>query len=111
MYSKDFEQVVADVKAGDFVYFDPPYVPISETSSFTSYTDNGFSYDDQVRLRDCFKRLHEKGAYVMLSNSDSPIVEELYKDFNIYKIDVQRAAGAKASSRGIVKEIIVTNYK
>ena len=62
----DFEEAVKDVEAGDFVYFDPPYIPLSETSSFTSYTHEGFSYEDQVRLRDTFKKLDEKGAYVML---------------------------------------------
>lgn len=107
----DFEKAVESVEAGDFVYFDPPYIPLSETSAFTSYTHEGFSYDDQVRLRDCFKRLDEKGAYVMLSNSSSPLVEELYKDFIVHKVDVTRTNGAKASSRGKISEIIVTNYK
>ncbi|MCS4488101.1 DNA adenine methylase [Streptococcus sciuri] len=105
----DFEKAVEDVKAGDFVYFDPPYIPISETSAFTSYTHEGFSYDDQVRLRDTFKRLSEKGVHVMLSNSSSPLVYELYKDFTIHSIEVTRANGAKASSRGKVSEVIVTN--
>lgn len=107
----DFEKAVDSVEAGDFVYFDPPYIPLSETSAFTSYTHEGFSYDDQVRLRDCVKRLDEKGAYVMLSNSSSPLVEELYKDFIVHKVDVTRTNGAKASSRGKISEIIVTNYK
>ena len=106
----DFEEAVKDVEAGDFVYFDPPYIPLSETSSFTSYTHEGFSYEDQVRLRDTFKKLDEKGAYVMLSNSSSPLVGELYKDFNIHKVSATRANGAKSSSRGKIDEIIVTNY-
>ena len=106
----DFEEAVKDVEAGDFVYFDPPYIPLSETSSFTSYTHEGFSYEDQVRLRDTFKKLDEKGAYVMLSNSSSPLVGELYKDFNIHKVSATRTNGAKSSSRGKVDEIIVTNY-
>ena len=75
----DFEKAVEDVKAGDFVYFDPPYIPLSETSAFTSYTHEGFSYDDQVRLRGCVKRLDEKGAFVMLSNSSSPLVVEQFQ--------------------------------
>jgi len=106
----DFEEAVKDVEAGDFVYFDPPYIPLSETSSFTSYTHEGFSYEDQVRLRDTFKKLDEKGAYVMLSNSSSPLVGELYKDFNIHKVSATRTNGAKSSSRGKIDEIIVTNY-
>lgn len=106
----DFEKAIQDVTVGDFVYFDPPYIPLSETSAFTSYTHEGFTYEDQVRLRDCFKKLDEKGAFLMLSNSSSPLVEELYKDFNIHKVEVTRTNGAKTSSRGKISEIIVTNY-
>lgn len=106
----DFEKAIQDVAVGDFVYFDPPYVPLSETSAFTSYTHEDFTYEDQVRLRDCFKKLDEKGAFLMLSNSSSPLVEELYKDFNIHKVEVTRTNGAKTSSRGRISEIIVTNY-
>ena len=106
----DFEKTVEDVGDGDFVYFDPPYIPLSETSAFTSYTHEGFSYEEQVRLRDVFRKLDKKGAYVMLSNSSSPLVEELYKGFNIHKVEATRTNGAKASSRGKISEIIVTNY-
>lgn len=106
----DFEEAIKNVQAGDFVYFDPPYIPLSETSAFTSYTHEGFSYEEQVRLRNVFKRLNEKGAYVMLSNSSSPLVEELYEGFNIHKVNATRTNGAKASSRGKIAEIIVTNY-
>ena len=107
--SGDFEKSVETAKQGDFVYFDPPYIPISETSAFTSYTHEGFSYDDQVRLRDTFKKLSERGVHVMLSNSSSSLVYELYKDFTIHSIEVTRANGAKASSRGKVLEVIITN--
>ncbi|HEM5255576.1 TPA: DNA adenine methylase [Streptococcus suis] len=106
----DFEKAIEDVGAGDFVYFDPPYIPLSETSAFTSYTHEGFSYEEQVRLRDVFRKLDKKGAYVMLSNSSSPLVEELYKGFNIHKVEAIRTNGAKASSRGKISEFIVTNY-
>lgn len=107
----DFEKAVLDVQPGDFVYFDPPYIPLSETSAFTSYTHEGFSYDDQVRLRDTFKKLSDAGAYVMLSNSSSFLVEELYRDFNIHHVEAIRTNGAKSSSRGKISEIIVTNYE
>jgi len=106
----DFEEAIKNVQAGDFVYFDPPYIPLSETSAFTSYTHEGFSYEEQVRLRNVFKRLNEKGVYVMLSNSSSPLVEELYEGFNIHKVNAIRTNGAKSSSRGKISEIIVTNY-
>ncbi|MDV8639152.1 DNA adenine methylase [Streptococcus pneumoniae] len=107
----DFEKAIIDVRTGDFVYFDPPYIPLSETSAFTSYTHEGFSFADQVRLRDAFKRLSDTGAYVMLSNSSSALVEELYKDFNIHYVEATRTNGAKSSSRGKISEIIVTNYE
>ena len=107
----DFEKAIVDVRTGDFVYFDPPYIPLSETSAFTSYTHEGFSFADQVRLRDAFKRLSDTGAYVMLSNSSSALVEELYKDFNIHYVEATRTNGAKSSSRGKISEIIVTNYE
>lgn len=106
----DFAEAVKDAQTGDFVYFDPPYIPLNETSSFTSYTHEGFSYEEQVRLCDTFKELTERGVYAMLSNSSSPLVEELYKDFNIYFVEAQRTNGAKSSSRGKISEIIVTNY-
>ncbi|HGQ6523837.1 TPA: DNA adenine methylase [Streptococcus pneumoniae] len=107
----DFEKAIVDVRTGDFVYFDPPYIPLSKTSAFTSYTHEGFSFADQVRLRDAFKRLSDTGAYVMLSNSSSALVEELYKDFNIHYVEATRTNGAKSSSRGKISEIIVTNYE
>lgn len=106
----DFEQAIIHAKKGDFVYFDPPYIPLSETSSFTSYTHEGFSYDDQVRLRDKFKQLSDEGVYVMLSNSSSPLVEELYKEFHIHYVEASRTNGASSSSRRKISEIIVTNY-
>ncbi|MCY7025792.1 DNA adenine methylase [Streptococcus sanguinis] len=106
----DFAEAIKDAQTGDFVYFDPPYIPLNETSSFTSYTHEGFSYEEQVRLRDTFKELTERGVYAMLSNSSNPLVEELYKDFNIYFVEAQRTNGAKSSSRGKISEIIVTNY-
>ena len=108
--SGDFEDSVSTVKEGDFVYFDPPYIPLNETSSFTSYTHEGFSYEDQVRLRNTVRRLTEKGVKVMVSNSSSKLTIDLYEDFNIHYVDVSRTNGAKSSSRGIIKEVIITNY-
>lgn len=106
----DFAKAVSNAKKGDFVYFDPPYIPLSQTSSFTSYTHEGFSLEDQIRLRDTMRELTKRGVYVMLSNSSSELAIELYKEFNIHYVDVSRTNGAKASSRRMIKEIIVTNY-
>lgn len=108
--SGDFEESVSTVKEGDFVYFDPPYIPLNETSSFTSYTHEGFSYEDQVRLRNTVRRLTEKGVKVMVSNSSSKLTIDLYEEFNIHYVEVSRTNGAKSSSRGIIKEVIITNY-
>ncbi len=106
----DFEVAVENAVEGDLVYFDPPYIPLNETSSFTSYTHEGFSFDDQVRLRDTVRRLTERGVSVMVSNSSSPLAEELYQEFNIHYVEASRTNGAKSSSRGKIREIIVTNY-
>ncbi|MFT9123410.1 MAG: Dam family site-specific DNA-(adenine-N6)-methyltransferase [Leuconostoc mesenteroides] len=105
----DFEQAVSEAKSGDFVYFDPPYIPVSETSSFTSYSSS-FRYEQQVRLRDLFKHLHENGVHVLLSNSDVPLINELYGDIKGVKIEhvsVNRSVGAHANSRKRVAEVIV----
>lgn len=107
----DFEQTVADAQAGDFIYFDPPYIPLSETSAFTSYTHEGFSYDEQVRLRDTVRTLSQRGVYVMVSNSSSPLVEELYQEFDVHHVQATRTNGAASSSRGKISEIIVTTYE
>lgn len=106
----DFEEAVKEVSMGDFVYFDPPYIPLTETSSFTSYTHEGFSFEDQVRLRDLVVELDKRGAYVMLSNSSSPLSYELYKEFNLHEVSAVRTNGASTSSRGKIKELLVTNY-
>lgn len=110
MLSTDFEEAVSQAKRGDFVYFDPPYIPLNETSSFTSYTHEDFTYEEQVRLRNVFKQLDKKGVYVMLSNSSSPLALKLYQDYNIHFVDAVRTNGAKTESRKKIKEIIVTNY-
>ncbi len=107
----DFEKAVAKTKNRDFVYFDPPYYPISKTSSFTSYTKQDFTKKDQERLFECFKRLDKKGCLVMLSNSYSPLIKNLYKDFNQRTVMAGRAISCKGEGRGKIKELIVTNYQ
>ena len=106
----DFEKIVESAKQGDFVYFDPPYIPISATSAFTSYTHEGFGVEEQIRLRDTFIELSNKGVYVMLSNSYSQLTLELYKDFNIKIAHANRMINSVAEKRGKIKEVIITNY-
>lgn len=105
----DFEELCMDVKAGDFVYFDSPYVPVSETASFTDYTQDGFSLEDHKRLAELFIRLDKLGAKVMLSNHDVPLVHELYKGYFIECVDVRRNINSDANKR-TGKEVIITNY-
>ncbi len=97
-------------KAGDFVYFDPPYHPLSATANFTSYDRAGFGPDDQRRLRDVFAALRDKGVMAMLSNSDTPFIRELYAGFQIDQVLAARAVNSKANGRGKVAEVIVRNY-
>ncbi len=105
-----FEESIKDCKKGDFIYFDPPYYPINETSKFTSYSKDSFSRDDQIKLRDVFRKLSEKGCFVMLSNSNTEFIKDLYKDFNINYICAARSINSKGSGRGKIKEVVITNY-
>lgn len=105
----DFETACADAKAGDFVYFDSPYIPVSETANFTDYTKDGFSYEDHCRLAELSKRLDNAGVKIMLSNNDVDLVYELYDGFKIKGVDVKRAINRDASKR-TGKEVIITNY-
>ena len=105
----DFEAACATAKAGDFVYFDSPYVPVSQTANFTDYTKDGFSYEDHCRLAELFGRLDKEGVYLMLSNHNVPLVHELYQGFAIEEIDVRRSINRDASKR-VGREVIITNF-
>ncbi len=105
----DFEEAVKDAKKGDFVYFDPPYD--SDTSTFNSYTEEGFSKEEQKRLARVFKSLDEKGVYVMLSNHNTSLINELYKDYHIHIIKAKRNINSNGKKRGEVEEVIITNYE
>lgn len=108
---QSFESLLDAARHGDFVYLDPPYEPASRTANFTSYTEGGFSQEDQTRLRDVFRELDRRGAKLMLSNSDVPFIRELYADFEIHEVQARRAINCDASKRGPVGEIVVTNYR
>ena len=106
----DFSEILKKVKKGDFVYFDPPYVPLSETSSFTSYTKDGFDIDMQFKLRDVCDELDSMGVKFLLSNSDTKLVNELYENYNIKKVFASRQINANADGRGKITEVLVRNY-
>ena len=107
--SVDFEEAVSTAKKGDFVYFDPPYD--SDTSTFNSYTEEGFGKKEQKRLAEVFKALDKKGVYVMLSNHDTVLVNELYKGYNKHVIEAKRNINSNGQKRGKVREVIITNFE
>jgi len=109
IHHKDFEESVKNAKKGDFIYFDPPYD--SDTSTFNSYTEDGFGKEEQVRLARVFKELSDRGCYVMLSNHNTKLINELYKEFNIHIIEAKRNINANGKKRGKVEEVIITNYE
>lgn len=108
--STDFELAVATAKAGDFVYFDPPYDVYPNTLGFVDYSKNGFGKEEQARLAKVFHKLSKKGVLVMLSNHNTPYINELYKGYNIHVIKARRMINSNAKGRGPVEEVIITNY-
>ncbi len=109
----DFAQVVETAVAGDFIYFDPPYAPLSPTSSFTNYDGQGFDAADQRRLAETIHQLTARGCAVMLSNSSAPLIEDLYPSSRYRRIPIQarRSINSKAHRRGPVKELLIINYE
>lgn len=113
----DFIDIENEIKENSFVYFDPPYRPISKTANFTSYSKNEFGDEHQIELGRLFNRLHNKGVLEMLSNSDPKnlnltdnFFDELYKAHNIFRVPAKRMINSNATKRNAIKEIIVTNY-
>lgn len=109
--SGSFTDAVKNAKAGDFVYFDPPYHPLSETSSFTSYSKDSFSKEDQIKLRDLFIELDKKGVYVMLSNSSAPFIKEIYAGYTQIPVYANRMINSKSDKRGKISEVVILNYQ
>ena len=108
---RDFSSIIKDAKKGDFVYFDPPYQPVSDTANFTSYTHRDFTEDDLERLADLANQLNSKGCNVMLSNSNSKTVKKLFSSgWKIKEIKANRAINSNSQKRTGHKEIIIKNY-
>ena len=110
MLSTDFEEAVKDAKKGDFIYFDPPYDSEND-DTFNSYTEEGFGKEEQRRLARVYKELSDRGCYVMLSNHNTTLINELYNEFNIHVIRAKRNINSKGEKRGKVEEVIITNYE
>jgi DNA adenine methylase len=108
---KDFRMVLCDAEAGDFVYLDPPYHPRSETAYFTSYTRDSFGEKDQRELAEVYRALDKKGCLLVLSNSDTTLVRQLYKDFRKVAVSARRNINSRADRRGPIKERLVVNNR
>ena len=109
--SVDYEEVLKKIPKGTFVYLDPPYDPVSETSAFTGYSKGGFSRDEQIRLRRCCDDLNARKIKFMLSNSSTDFIREQYAAYNITTVQAKRAINSVASGRGDVDEVVVRNYE
>lgn len=114
----DYQSFLKKIKKNTFVYFDPPYRPLVKSVSFTSYDSTVFNDEAHIRLADNFKKLNDKGCKLMLSNSDPKNVDaadsffdELYKDFDIKRVNARRIINCQAGKRSAITEIVVTNYK
>ena len=109
---RDFSSIIKDAKKEDFVYFDPPYQPVSDTANFTSYTHRDFTEDDLQRLADLAHQLNSKGCYVLLSNSNTKIVKNLFssKKWKVKEIAVNRAINSNSQKRTGHKEVLIKNY-
>jgi DNA adenine methylase len=113
LVNSDYKEILNKAIKGDFVYFDPPYYPINKTSQFTSYTSQGFLEKEQIELKDTFVKLRKRGCYLMLSNSDTKFIKDLYsniKGVNINEVFAGRAINSDATKRGKIKEVLITNY-
>ncbi len=106
-----FDAILESAQPGDFVYFDPPYDPVSKTASFTSYTRHSFGEPEQRRLAEVFAALAARGCRCMLSNSYTPLILDLYRAFRIDIVQATRAINSKGDARGAVREVVVRNYQ
>ena len=106
-----FRDILVEARAGDFIYFDPPYDPLSSTSSFTAYTSATFGQREQEELAAVYAALHRRGCRVMLSNSDTPLIRRLYRGFDLRTVSARRSINSKADRRGAITEIVALNYE
>lgn len=107
----DFEEAVKGIRKGSFVYFDPPYDPVSDSANFTGYDKGGFDKDEQIRLKKLCDKLNNRGVKFLLSNSSTEFILDLYKDYNITIVKAKRSINSKGDGRGDVNEVLVKNYE
>lgn len=106
----DYHNVLDLAEPGDFVYLDPPYAPLTATSSFTSYIAGGWDDQEQVNLRDACNELNERGVLFLQSNSSAPLIYDLYADYHIEEIEARRSLSATNEGRHNVTELLIKNY-
>ncbi len=107
----DYATVLEELDERTFVYLDPPYHPISESSNFTGYVQGGWNIFDQVRLRDACDKLTEKGIKFLLSNSSAPQIQDLYENYRVTTVKANRAINSNGADRGEVNEVLIRNYE
>lgn len=110
MLNGDYKEALKGLRKGSFVYLDPPYMPISSSSSFTGYTENGFSLEKQKQLKEECDKLNSKGINFLLSNSYHPVIRELYSDYETIIVKARRSINSNGNKRGEINEILVRNY-
>ena len=108
-FNKDYSVILENVKKNSFIYFDPPYMPISSSASFTGYTKSGFSYEQQKELRDICNVLRDRGIKFIESNSDCLEIRDLYKDYKIKTVLAKRYINSDSEKRGEISEVLICN--
>ncbi len=108
--NEDFEKIIKHANKWDFVYFDPPYDTLSNTANFTSYNKWWFWKDEQIRLFETYKALDKKWCFLMLSNHNTPFINDLYKDYRKEIVLARRSVNSDASKRGNIEETVILNY-
>ncbi len=111
IYSGDYENILKNASRDSFVYLDPPYHPVSESSNFTGYIEGGWDIKDQIRLKEVCDRLTAKGVKFLLSNSGVLFLKDLYKDYHIDVIKANRSINSDGLKRGEVEELLIRNYE
>ena len=108
--SVDYREAVASAGPDDFVYLDPPYHPLNETAQFTQYSADGFTLEDQTRLRDLVNDLTQRGCKVMASNSNTPFIRDLYRRYHLHEVLAGRSINCQGDGRGKITELVICNY-
>jgi DNA adenine methylase len=111
LLADDFGRCLDVAEAGDLVYFDPPYHPLSQTANFTAYTAGDFREDDQRRLAEVFAELDARGCWLLLNNSDTPLIRQLYDGYEQIRLSANRPINSKGGRRGAVAELLVVNHR